>query len=199
MTMTDKQQETTFDFGDGKGPVPAKKHPNGGGWVANTALVARTAFVGPRASVGGEAYVGKAARIADDARVWGSATVTDRAVVFEKARVAGNARVSGDARISGAVFLSDNVRVSGGAEIFGEMELGGADTATRTPLSITGPFPPVTVSDHSITAGCQTHSPSMWKQRGAAIIKANGRTLAEAKYLAPIVSYLADAHGCVDP
>ena len=32
----------TFDFGNG--PVPAHQHPNGKGWVADTALVADTAF-----------------------------------------------------------------------------------------------------------------------------------------------------------
>ena len=26
---------TTFDFEDGKGPVPAHQHPNGDGWVAD--------------------------------------------------------------------------------------------------------------------------------------------------------------------
>jgi hypothetical protein len=37
---------TTFDFGDGKGPVAADKHINGGGWVADTAFVTdRTARV----------------------------------------------------------------------------------------------------------------------------------------------------------
>jgi hypothetical protein len=37
---------TMFDFQDGIGPVPAHRHINGGGWVANTAFVAETAFVG---------------------------------------------------------------------------------------------------------------------------------------------------------
>ena len=30
---------TTFDFEDGNGPVPAHRHSNGGGWVADTAQV----------------------------------------------------------------------------------------------------------------------------------------------------------------
>ena len=34
-----------FDFDDGNGPVPAHKHPNGGGWVADTATVDETAYV----------------------------------------------------------------------------------------------------------------------------------------------------------
>ena len=46
-------KQTMFDFEDGNGPVPAHKHPNGGGWVADTATVADTAYVGANA----EAYV----------------------------------------------------------------------------------------------------------------------------------------------
>ena len=42
---------TTYDFG--AGPVPAHQHPNGGGWVADTARVADTAYVGPYAKVAG--------------------------------------------------------------------------------------------------------------------------------------------------
>ena len=41
----------THDFEVGYGPVPSHRHPNGGGWVANTATVDETAFVGPLASV----------------------------------------------------------------------------------------------------------------------------------------------------
>lgn len=40
-----------FNFNDGNGPVPAHKHPNGGGWVANTALVDRSVFVSSSARV----------------------------------------------------------------------------------------------------------------------------------------------------
>lgn len=50
-----KPIETTFDFGDG--PVPAQRHPNGGGWVADTANVAETAYVGPNACVYEKAIV----------------------------------------------------------------------------------------------------------------------------------------------
>ena len=44
--MTDK-----FDFNDGNGLVPAHKHSNGGGWVAETADVADTVYVWPEAMV----------------------------------------------------------------------------------------------------------------------------------------------------
>jgi hypothetical protein len=42
---------SSYNFKDGLGPVPAHKHPNGGGWVADTATVADTAYVGPEAKV----------------------------------------------------------------------------------------------------------------------------------------------------
>jgi hypothetical protein len=32
--MNDTNEMTAFDFGNG--PVPAHRHPNGGGWVADT-------------------------------------------------------------------------------------------------------------------------------------------------------------------
>ena len=73
----------TFDFKDGNGPVPAHQHPNGGGWVADTASVADTAYVGP------------------DAWVYGNAKVTGNAEVFGNARVFGNAEVFGNARVFG--------------------------------------------------------------------------------------------------
>ena len=44
-----------FDFGFGL--VPARKHPNGGGWVAETATVVDSAHIGPEAQVFGDARV----------------------------------------------------------------------------------------------------------------------------------------------
>lgn len=41
--------KTTFDFGSG--PVPAHKHCNGGGWVADTTSVDKESYVGPGAMV----------------------------------------------------------------------------------------------------------------------------------------------------
>ena len=56
-TSYDLTGDTNFDFGDGNGSVPAHKHMNGGGWVAETASVDASAFVGPEARVYGEARV----------------------------------------------------------------------------------------------------------------------------------------------
>ena len=61
------------------------KHPNGKGWVENTANVAETAYVGPKA------------------------VVYDYAVVCGNAKVCGSAEVYGGAVVSGDVCVSGNV------------------------------------------------------------------------------------------
>jgi hypothetical protein len=65
----------TFDFGDGRGPVPAHQHPNGGGWVADTATVCATTYVGPDARVYGNAHISGDAHIYGNARIYGNALV----------------------------------------------------------------------------------------------------------------------------
>jgi UDP-3-O-[3-hydroxymyristoyl] glucosamine N-acyltransferase len=63
----------TFDFGNGL--VPAHQHPNGGGWVANTATVADTAFVGPNAHVYDNALVYGNAKVYSYNRFGGDSVV----------------------------------------------------------------------------------------------------------------------------
>ena len=58
----ERSGELSHDFGDGAGAVPAHRHVNGGGWVADTARVDATAYVGPMAQVSGEAWVSGEAR-----------------------------------------------------------------------------------------------------------------------------------------
>ena len=82
--MTD---DATHDFGDGRGPVAAHRHPNGGGWVADTAPVDATAYVGPNAQVSDNARVYGNAQVFGDARAYGNAHVSDNARVFGNARV----------------------------------------------------------------------------------------------------------------
>lgn len=76
-------------------------HPNGGGWVDNSANVASTVYVGPRAAV------------------FGSSTVTGNA------RIEGLAWVNSGATISGNVVVKDNAIVQGGANLSGNLVLGG--------------------------------------------------------------------------
>ena len=94
---------THFDFGDGNGPVPAHRHPNGGGWVADTAKVYETSYVGP------------------DAQVYDDATVSGNARVYDNAKVSGDACVSGDAWVAGdetekeliGILVKDRIFING--------------------------------------------------------------------------------------
>ena len=67
------------------------QHPNGGGWVENTAHV--YAYVGPDAVVYGNAWVIGHARVCGNARVYGNTWVFGNARVCENARVFGNTMV----------------------------------------------------------------------------------------------------------
>ena len=86
----------THDFNDGNGAVPAHRHSNGGGWVAETAKVDESAHVGPHAKVYGNAWVNGNASIFGNAEVYGYAWVFGNAWVSGDAQVCGNARVYGD-------------------------------------------------------------------------------------------------------
>jgi hypothetical protein len=74
-----------------KPDVAGRAHPNGGGFVANTAKVDPTAYVGPDAQVLGKA------KVLGHARVEGYAVVKDNATVRDHARVSGHALVYGRA------------------------------------------------------------------------------------------------------
>ena len=95
---------THFDFEDGNGPVPAHRHPNGGGWVADTAKVYETSYVGPDAQVYG------------DATVYGDAGVSSNAWVYDNATVSGNDTVSGNAQVSSNARVYD-IEVVNGDEV----------------------------------------------------------------------------------
>ncbi len=43
--------DIVHDFGEG--PVPAHKHSNGGGWVANTCQITDEVYIGPNVEVSG--------------------------------------------------------------------------------------------------------------------------------------------------
>jgi len=98
--QTREKNNMNYDFQDGKGLVPAKRHSNGGGWVADSASVADTAYVGPDAWVFGNAEV------FGNARVFGNAKVSGNAGVY------GNAEVSGNAGVYGNAEVSDNARIN---------------------------------------------------------------------------------------
>jgi hypothetical protein len=91
-------EKIMHDFG--WGPDPAHQHPNGGGWVADTAHVDATAYVGPDAKVSGTARVYGSARVSGSAQVHGSAVVTGSALVSGTAQVHGSAQVHDSAMVA---------------------------------------------------------------------------------------------------
>lgn len=144
---------TKFDFGDGNGPVPAKRHMNlpgslkeinenqEGGWVAETALVEPNCYIGVNAMVYGEARVkghsringyakvyGKAtvchdACLGDYAEVYGQACVTDCAVVDWRAKVHGNCYVREFANVTMNADVGGTAVIEGNARIAGKAKV----------------------------------------------------------------------------
>lgn len=107
------------NFQDGSGPVPAHRHPNGGGWVANTATVDDSAYVGPHASVFGRAHVLENAylngmcRVYGDAVIIGTATVSDFAQVYGTSTLCGYVKASGHSVIRGDSKICESAHISG--------------------------------------------------------------------------------------
>ena len=160
--------ETTFDFIDGKGHVPAHRHtnPDGstGGWVADSAQVYGDAWVSGDAQVYGNARVSGNARVFGDAWVYGNARVSGNARVFGDARVYGNARVFGNAQVSGDAWVYGNAQVYGDAWVSGDPDImfgrsGAYDwTAMR-------------VADGSVWLryGCEFHAVAEWPSVAASL------------------------------
>ena len=71
------------------------QHPNGHGWVANTARVAKTCFVGPFAIV------------------YGKAEVTGKVCIVDSAQVSGTAKLSGDVIVSGNCWIDHGTYTTG--------------------------------------------------------------------------------------
>jgi len=91
--------------------VSGKAHPNGGGFVADTAKVEPTAYIGPSAMVLGRA------------KVLGNARVEDYAVVMGDAEVKDNARVSGHGLVGDNAQVYDNGKVRDWATVQGRWKI----------------------------------------------------------------------------
>lgn len=152
---TRKPREQKHDFKDGHGRVPARRHINGKGWVAKTAVVEDSVYVGPRAEVFHRAYVAGNVRIEGNVRIHGAATihgskgairlkqaaqVYGEAVIRDNVEMHGQARVFGRAHVSGGSRLFDNVMVCDCAQIIsgtitGRVSVGGYALVVRSSAS----------------------------------------------------------------
>jgi len=177
--------KTTHDFDDGFGAVPAHRHCNGGGLVADTAYVADTAFVGPDAQiydracvfgmacvydmarVSGRAHVYDKACVSGEAHVYGEARVYGETRVYGEACVSGEARVYGEAHVYGEARVSGEARVYGEAHVYGEARVSGEARASRRPIVIAGGEYDVTITDTYVQIGCMCHPLSWWRENPA--------------------------------
>ncbi|OGR71581.1 MAG: hypothetical protein A2X40_05060 [Elusimicrobia bacterium GWC2_65_9] len=134
---TKSARPVLFDFGDGRGAVPAHPHSRGGGWVADSAKVAFIVWVERDAVVCGMADVSGHVRLLGRARACGNARISGNdviisgdAVIEEDAEVSDSARIEGQAVISGRAIIASRYlswpaggagtpRVSGHARVHG--------------------------------------------------------------------------------
>ncbi len=106
-----RKNEESFDFGNGAGLIPAHRHHNGGGWVADTASVDDTAYIGNRARVFGYAHIKDYAVITGNAEISGYAIVKDSGYVGGDVVIRGACTVKDHARITGKSFIASNIEI----------------------------------------------------------------------------------------
>jgi len=116
------EPKMTYDFCDGFGSVPAHRHPNGGGWVAETAKVGDAVYVGPEARIHGHATIRDSAVIDGKADVSGYCLIKDHACIRGNAVIKGTCEISGHAVVGGDVFLSGHFRISGETHLEGKLQ-----------------------------------------------------------------------------
>lgn len=119
-----------FDFEDGQGYVPARRHINGGGIISITAEVADTVFVAADAMVYGYAKVTDHVRITGRARISGdkfpcgiSTLIEDHATLCGNVIIKGCVLISNHAQIRGHVKIQGGVQVAHHAIVAGNVEL----------------------------------------------------------------------------
>jgi len=117
-----KAQETKnlYDFKGNGELIPAHRHCNGGGWVADTAYVEDTVYIGKDSSVFGCATVKDKAVITERAEVSGYAIVKDSACIKGSAVIRGTCTVKDHAEISGNVFIASHIEIGEHAVLDGE-------------------------------------------------------------------------------
>lgn len=117
--ITNRFQSELVKFPFGAGSEPAHRHPNGGGWVADSASVAFTVYVAPYACVYENAIVEGSVRIEDRGQVFGNARLFGKAIVKDNAKVYANAVIFGRAVIDSCSEVYDNAEIFGNAVITG--------------------------------------------------------------------------------
>ena len=114
----------THDFGDGNGPVPAHQHPNGGGWVDNTATVAASVYIGARATIGTRAHIWAWAHIGARAHIGEGAAIGEWASIGEWAHIGARATIGERARIGEWAHIGARATIGEWARIWARAHIG---------------------------------------------------------------------------
>ena len=95
-------------------------HPNGGGWVSDSAKVSDSVYVGKNATVSG------------NAELTGNVRVEDHAVVANGVKASGNAVISGHAIVDGGGWVYDNDWKYGSVVLSGNAVIGDSAVVTNS-------------------------------------------------------------------
>jgi len=121
-----------FDFLDGRGHVPARRHPNGGGMVALSASVDPSVFLSSDSMVFGHAQVRGNVRITGGASIQGdllpggiSTLIEDDVKIVGAVKIRGAVLLRNSANIRGPVWMSGTVQVMHHATVAGNTRLEG--------------------------------------------------------------------------
>ncbi len=101
-----------------------RKHPNGGGWVSDTATVEDSVYVSEDSAVYEKAVVRHQVKLIGTVRVYGFAAVLEDVQLSDRVQVFGSAKVSDRATISGRVQIKDSAEVYDTAVIGNSVEVG---------------------------------------------------------------------------
>lgn len=136
------------------------QHPNGGGLVAETAIVEPSVYIAPTAAVLGNAIVRGNVKLYHFSEISGNATVSGNVILAKNAKIAGNAFVHGnikvgdDSIIEGNAIVKGNVTLMGQTKIVDSARLNGKFYLSDTTLMITA-----TLAGQAVLNSCLVAAP----------------------------------------
>jgi carbonic anhydrase/acetyltransferase-like protein (isoleucine patch superfamily) len=146
-----------------------KKHENGGGEVADTAVVDPSAFVGSDCKVLDGAVVEAGCVVEAGSVIYGNAILTQKSIVSDGARVGGTAFLKAT-KIHSKVVLE------------------------KTPITIYGFEQEIVIAETFIIVGCQTIDLAEWETKSLALLRANGYPKKSAERIRNSINVVLDCY-----
>jgi acyl-[acyl carrier protein]--UDP-N-acetylglucosamine O-acyltransferase len=173
-------------------PEDWHQHPNGAGWVHNTATVPESLYLHPSSIVGDGATVGDGAEVGNWAKVGEGAKVGERAKVGNWATVGNRATVGNWATVGEGAKVGEGATVGEEATVGEGAKVGEKTTWKTNPPQIQGSRHILTLcSPTQIAVGCHIHDITRWQKHFKAIGKTEGYTREEIEEYGLHIDYLA--------